>query len=1308
VVAAQEAELIGLQEGSRSRFLTNERGLTTTYTRSATEESQTTAGVTTKTVTTGLTTIQLRQGSDDSWYELGRQTVNGAGETISSYSRGTGLVLENRTFDVLNQRQVHTRTNADGGVSTELRYPDGTLDRVTGTATRPILHEEGVQAGVNVDGLIQNVRWEKDSALDETGALTGEWTRTWTDFAGRVWKVDTANGGVSRKHYNAVGQLIKEVDADNVTTLYAYDDQGQISVTALDMDRNGVIDYGGTDRITRTTHSVTTRAGTTVQRTVTEVWATDGSPTASVVSTQDQSVDGLQSWQEQGGLTTRQYEQPVGGTWAGNWTNTAHYPDDSTLVQTYTQGRLSSTVRRDASGVLVESMTTLYDAHGRVETQTDGRGAVTTLIYETQPNPVSGGYPITADLLYQVKSPPQVAGGTIPVTTYLYDAMGRRTTTTDALNGTSIQSYTKRGEVETVTGTRQYPLSYTYTAQGRMKTMTTATGLTTWNYFPNSGLLENKQYGTQTAYSLTYTDAGRLLTKTNGRGTVITYGQNNAGQVETIDYSDATADVTFTYSRLGQAATSAQAGGSTHITNRNLYGQMTSESWAGGLLDAYSIDHPLDTLRRPAGRTIQKGSSVMMQHTQTYDEASRLKDIVIPTAFASYSSSSNQSQTATYHYETNANLVNRLEYKQGSNLAYRAQYSLNHAGAATGLHYYAGQSQTAFAGNTYTLDALNRRETATMTGGTTTTWGYNDRGEVNSESEALPGPVALPLLENGFTYDGIGNRLTATGGGRTKAYTPKVPAVFNQYGSITQPAFFPVTGMTVAGANVIVNTQAAQRAGQYFWAEVPVANVAGASFPEITVRTALPGAGANGTDLVKTSTQRPYMRPASTSLSYDDDGNLTQDARWDYTWDAENRLISMTERRDNVTAAAGDPAKRKLDFGYDAQSRRTRKTVSQWNATTSAWTTLYEHTFIWSGWHLVHEKVTSIYTFANERSYVWGIDHNGNGGYSAGTLVFYRQYHQLYDVLPNGTTISLAANVPRTRPVAHDLQGNLIGVISPESASHLDAVFDYDCFGNERQEYFQNMYQSQFNGITVSKSSCPLRFSGQYFDPETKLSYYGYRYYSAELGRWLSRDPIEEQGGENIYGMVGNDPVNRWDYLGLLGLDGPSPEPVFPPGSEAMFAELFYRFLFRLGSSNHGYSNDIWYAVKQGSDWKTYIRDIAHIADFQAKRGICSFESSLERIDVDTIVVDASGSFRFPIEGLAVGGYRLTIPKHTVFISCDGDSCLAWSKIKIEIDDVYTFPLAGHNSGLSWLNLIGQPYQIKDSSVVEWTETIYK
>jgi integrase/recombinase XerD len=44
---------------------------------------------------------------------------------------------------------------------------------------------------------------------------------------------------------------------------------------------------------------------------------------------------------------------------------------------------------------------------------------------------------------------------------------------------------------------------------------------------------------------------------------------------------------------------------------------------------------------------------------------------------------------------------------------------------------------------------------------------------------------------------------------------------------------------------------------------------------------------------------------------------------------------------------------------------------------------------------------------------------------------------------------------------------------------------------------------------------------------------YGYRYYNPQLGRWPSRDPIQERGGLNLYGFVGNSGVNQLDALGL-------------------------------------------------------------------------------------------------------------------------------------------------------------------------------
>jgi RHS repeat-associated protein len=50
--------------------------------------------------------------------------------------------------------------------------------------------------------------------------------------------------------------------------------------------------------------------------------------------------------------------------------------------------------------------------------------------------------------------------------------------------------------------------------------------------------------------------------------------------------------------------------------------------------------------------------------------------------------------------------------------------------------------------------------------------------------------------------------------------------------------------------------------------------------------------------------------------------------------------------------------------------------------------------------------------------------------------------------------------------------------------------------------------------------------------PFSRLQERGHRYYSPSLGRWLSRDPIEEQGGQNLYAYAANDPLNGLDARG--------------------------------------------------------------------------------------------------------------------------------------------------------------------------------
>jgi RHS repeat-associated protein len=61
----------------------------------------------------------------------------------------------------------------------------------------------------------------------------------------------------------------------------------------------------------------------------------------------------------------------------------------------------------------------------------------------------------------------------------------------------------------------------------------------------------------------------------------------------------------------------------------------------------------------------------------------------------------------------------------------------------------------------------------------------------------------------------------------------------------------------------------------------------------------------------------------------------------------------------------------------------------------------------------------------------------------------------------------------------------------------------------------------------------PMQFSTKPYDEETGLSYYGYRFYAPTIGRWMTRDPIGEAGGINLYAFVVNSPVNLVDPFGL-------------------------------------------------------------------------------------------------------------------------------------------------------------------------------
>jgi RHS repeat-associated protein len=59
------------------------------------------------------------------------------------------------------------------------------------------------------------------------------------------------------------------------------------------------------------------------------------------------------------------------------------------------------------------------------------------------------------------------------------------------------------------------------------------------------------------------------------------------------------------------------------------------------------------------------------------------------------------------------------------------------------------------------------------------------------------------------------------------------------------------------------------------------------------------------------------------------------------------------------------------------------------------------------------------------------------------------------------------------------------------------------------------------------------RFSSKEIHEASGMLYYLRRFYDPDLQRWISRDPIEERGGINLYSPFANDPTSRYDSFGL-------------------------------------------------------------------------------------------------------------------------------------------------------------------------------
>ena len=243
--------------------------------------------------------------------------------------------------------------------------------------------------------------------------------------------------------------------------------------------------------------------------------------------------------------------------------------------------------------------------------------------------------------------------------------------------------------------------------------------------------------------------------------------------------------------------------------------------------------------------------------------------------------------------------------------------------------------------------------------------------------------------------------------------------------------------------------------------------------------------------------------PQPINLSYDLDGNMITNGIWSFTYDAENRMIAAYS---NDTLLASNI--------YDHLSRRIAKNVFE--ITQSGTNAIRQFSFIYDGWNLIHERVAHTNGTVDEIEYVWGLDLSGTmqGASGAGGLLYEKRNGVVY--------------IP-----CYDANGNITAYVDTNGT--VRAYRQFDAFGNTVAK----------GGDMVDVFHC--WFSTKYLDHDTGLYYYGYRYYSPMLQRWLNRDPIEEEGGQNLYGFCGNDSICNADRLGDSYGNPPSQKQKFAP-----------------------------------------------------------------------------------------------------------------------------------------------------------------
>ena len=1015
-----------------------------------------------------VTTAGILEQSEEQDYDPAGRLVRSLGadgvETAYDYQLESGVVRETTVRGIGTDCAV---TNV------MVSYADGQTVRFEQNGHC----RESYVYFVETNGALTTIAYEGPA-----GTNSPCWTSTLSDALGRtVEERRPGFGGTILSDgttYNEKGQAVRhsrQVSFPEGTTearpatLLLYDELGATITSATDANGNGMIDFIGPDVVSSNAMRFVHEDGVWWRESRRFTFPDTGSAEPCLVGTtrtrlsdfggteqteigpaelvaETRSIDALGNVHR----FLRYRNRATHATLSRSVSPSSILSDDTIQIGS------AAVTNRSSTGV---TTTRRYDHLGRVVSITDGRGNTISLEY---------------DAFGRIARTSDATGAT---TSFGYDALGRQVAVTNALGLVTTKTYDADGNV-VAQGGAQYPVCYSYDGYGRMIAMSTYRSedishadVTTWLYDEATGLTTNKVYADGKGPNYTYTPDGLLATRTWARGIVTAYSYDTLGNLVAVDYSDTTPDITYTRDRLGNVLLAVTDGVATNAYAYNRLGQVTNEVQNGT-----TIARSYDALGRATGYVIGDGEASGSVASYSYDALGR---------FASVSSGTN---TFSYSYLPGADLVSEMTANTGH--TWERIYETDRDLIATVHNRYGNRTISRF---DYTNDEIGRRIARVDSGEAFAEtaferYAYNDRSEVigsqrfyGSDISDISRPVTGRTF--GYGYDPIGNRVFSFGDvGGERLTTTYAANELNQYTAIQNPGAVPLRGDAKREAVVTVNGEQTERdngtAAFTPWSYSLPSGAATAHFQNTDILAVAQNAA--GEDVEQRESGSAFVPAAETLLAYDDDGNMTFDGRFRYSWNGENRMIRAEEI---VSPTNRTPTI--ITYAYDEQGRMVSKNIDGTNIITRS--------LLWDGYNIVRETENGMPTYN-----IWGLDLDGTlqGCGGVGGLLAVAK--------TNGPHIAL-----------YDSNGNVSDYVS--ATGSLSAHYEYSPFGES---------------IVSFGEFFMCRFSTKPYCPSTAFIEYQLRKYCPSLGRWMNRDPHGEQVGFNLFSFCSNFVNSRFDYLG--------------------------------------------------------------------------------------------------------------------------------------------------------------------------------